>query len=296
MNQLVSVIVATYRREQSLFKALCSLAEQTYKNIEIILVDDNWDAKWNEKVSIITQQFTMQYPESCLHLIQNSMNQGSAKSRNIGIEAANGDYVTFLDDDDLYLPQKVEKQLSAMLDNDADYSLTDLYLYNDDGKLVDKRVRKYIDKTDVSSLLANHLMYHMTGTDTLMYRKEYLNHIGGFDLIDVGDEFYLMKKSILGGGKFTYLPGCDVKAFVHSENEGISSGSKKIEGENQLFRVKQEYFSVLTKKQIKYIKVRHYAVLAFVALHHKQLADLFKNAMKAVLTSPIFSIQIFLSR
>lgn len=149
---MVSVVVATYRREESLNMALESLANQTYKNLEIVLVDDNGNAEWNDKVSAIVNAFRKKFPNVFLTYIVNNPNQGSAKTRNIGIEAAHGQYVTFLDDDDLYLKDKVKQQVEFMVNGSYDYSVTDLTLYNDDDKEIDKRVRSYIKDTSASSL------------------------------------------------------------------------------------------------------------------------------------------------
>ena len=296
MKHLVSVVIATYRRDESLKKALLSLSEQTYNNIEILLIDDNDDPVWNEKVSQIKNEFSAQFPNIDCSLIVNHPNLGSAKARNVGIFAAKGSYITFLDDDDIYLPEKIEVQLAAMVKENADYGFTDLYLYNENEKLTDKRVRSYIKQTDPSALQVYHLMYHMTGTDTFMFNSQYLNSIGGFEAIDVGDEFYLMQKAIKGGGKFCYLPRCDVKAYVHTENNGLSSGTQKADGENQLYAYKKQFFGSLTAKQKRYIKVRHYAVLAFAGLHQRNLGDFLVNAIKAGFVSPLISFKILLNR
>ena len=135
MKHLVSVVIATYRRDESLKKALLSLSEQTYNNIEILLIDDNDDPVWNEKVSQIKNEFSAQFPNIDCSLIVNHPNLGSAKARNVGIFAAKGSYITFLDDDDIYLPKKIEVQLAAMVKENADYGFTDLYLYNENEKL-----------------------------------------------------------------------------------------------------------------------------------------------------------------
>ena len=145
----VSVVVATYKRETELKKALESLAEQTYTCMEIILIDDNGNDEWNGKVFEIVDGFRKRYPDIVLEYIVNNPNQGSAKTRNIGINSAKGDYVTFLDDDDIYLPDKIRKQVEFMETNQYDYSITDLRLYNKDGKEIDRRIRSYIKETTV---------------------------------------------------------------------------------------------------------------------------------------------------
>ncbi len=293
---LVSVIVATYRRDDALKNALKSLAEQTHKDIEIILVNDNSNADWNEKVEKIVDDFKSSFPTVSLNSIVNQQNCGSAKTRNIGIEASSGDYITFLDDDDIYLPSKVEGQVAFMKERSLDYSITDLYLYNEQDKLVEKRERAYIKATDSASLLKYHLKHHLTGTDTMMFKREYLLGIGGFAPIDVGDEFYLMQRAIEGNGKFGYLSGCDLKAYVHTGNGGLSSGEGKINGENSLYEYKKTFFDKLDSKTKRYIRMRHYAVIAFAYLRMKKYGGFLGNSIKSFFCAPFSAIALFLGR
>lgn len=292
---LVSVVVATYRREGELVNALESLAGQSFPNIEIVLVDDNGEAGWNKKVSDIVDAFRKRYPEILLQYIVNSPNQGSAKTRNIGIEAAKGAYITFLDDDDVYLPDKVKKQVEFMNSGEYDYSVTDLVLYNESNKEIDRRVRTYIKDTSVSALRMYHLKYHITGTDTMMFKKEYLTQIGGFAPIDVGDEFYLMQRAIEGGGKFGYLPGCEIKAYVHTGEGCLSSGEGKIKGENALYEYKKTFFDQLSVKDVRYIRMRHYAVLAFAEIRRRKYGAFCQNAIKSFLAAPIACIRLLMT-
>lgn len=282
----VSVVVATYRRDEDLKRALESLAIQDYSDMEIVLVDDNGIAEWNDKVFVAVDEFRKKHPDADLNFIINKPNQGSAKTRNIGIEAAKGEYVTFLDDDDVYLPGKVRKQTEFMENGGYDYSITDLILYDENGREIDRRIRNYIKDFSQTALTRYHLKYHMTGTDTMMFKKEYLVKIGGFAPIDVGDEFYLMQKAVDGGGKFGYLPECDVKAYVHTGEGGLSSGESKISGENALFRYKKTYFDKLSSQDVRYIKVRHYAVLAFASIRMRKVFSAFKYAMLGFAVSP----------
>ena len=138
-------------------------------------------------------------------------------------------------------------------------------------------------------------MQHMTGTDTFMFKTEYLRKIGGFPGIDVGDEFYLMKEAILGHGKFAYSPHCYIKAYVHSgEMGGLSSGEGKIKGENALFEEKKKYFDYLSGKDKRYVKMRHFAVIAFAEMRRKNMGAFVGNASKAFFTAPVACVQIFL--
>ena len=141
-----------------------------------------------------------------------------------------------------------------------------------------------------------HFMYHMTGTDTMMFKKDYLLQIGGFPLINIGDEFYLMQKAIECGGRFSYLPECDIKAYVHIKTIGLSSGDGKIEGENNLYKYKKKYFNSLPKYSKRYINMRHYAVLAFAELRRKKYASCFKYTVKSFISSPLNCALLFIRR
>lgn len=288
----VSVVVATYRREAVLKRALESLAAQTYPKVEIVLVDDNAQPQWNAKVAAIVETFRQEFPKADMHYIINASNLGSAQTRNAGIAAAHGEYITFLDDDDVYLPDKIQKQVQYMEDGGCDYSITDLLLYSEGDRIVDRRIRSYIKDTSEQALRRYHLKYHMTGTDTLMFRKAYINQIDGFAPIDVGDEYYLMMRAIEGGGKFGYLPGCEVKAYVHTGDGGLSSGDQKINGENALYAYKKTQFSELSAKDIRYIRMRHYAVIAYAELRKKRYWKFAGNAVLAVLTAPLQFITV----
>ncbi len=297
-HPLVSVVVATYRRRDSLKRALVSLFRQTYDNLEILLVDDNADPIWNRRIRRIAESGAAK--SGCrVAYIQNEKNLGSAASRNVGIRAAKGRYVTFLDDDDVYLPDKIKRQLEPMLRERADYSITDLELYSEQGKLEERRVRRYLEKADwknTDALLACHLMYHMTGTDTLMFRTAYLRQIGGFPPIDVGDEFYLMEEAILGGGRGMYVPGSQVRALVHRDTEGLSSRQGKIDGENALYERKKEYFPMLPSRAVRFIRMRHHLVLAYAQLRQKHMREAFLEGARAISSAPVSCMAMILSR
>lgn len=97
-SPLVSVIIPTFNARASLWRAIESVKNQCYKNIEIIVVSDNTDDMLGDTIRSI-------YPE--LIYYHDGLNRGGSGARNIGIELASGEYVSFLDDDDIYLPSKI---------------------------------------------------------------------------------------------------------------------------------------------------------------------------------------------
>ncbi|NCP64789.1 MAG: glycosyltransferase [Paraglaciecola sp.] len=105
---LVSVIVTTFERPQFLLAACKSVQQQSYKNIELIVVDDNSSCSY---ANVLTHLQDLN-----LHYIKRSQNGGGSAARNTGIIAAKGEYIAFLDDDDEWAVSKIEKQMTRLCD------------------------------------------------------------------------------------------------------------------------------------------------------------------------------------
>ena len=111
-NKKVSVIIPTYCRPNLLSRAIDSVLKQSYDNIEIIVIDDNVpDSIFRKETEILMANYLR---NKCVKYIQNSKNETSAIARNNGIKAATGDLISFLDDDDFYLAQKIEVMVNVL--------------------------------------------------------------------------------------------------------------------------------------------------------------------------------------
>lgn len=280
----VSVVIPTYRRTvEYLSRAVNSVLNQTYPNVEIIVIDDSTSAY--DKQPETKAYFESLGRDNVIYL-QNEKNLYCALTRNRGIDAATGEYVTFLDDDDEYLPEKIEKQLTFMLENGCDASFTDLALYSPDGNMVDYREYTAIESFDNEYLLRYHLTRHLTGTPTFMFKTDKLKEIGCFESQKVGQEFHLMLRAILGGLKIGYLPECHVKAYRHPDG-GISGGANKIAGEKELFAFKQQFFPKLSRAEQRFVRFRYHAVMAAGYKRTGRYGNMLAEAVKTVLTSPV---------
>ena len=103
----VSVIIPTYKRAKMLSRAIDSVLNQTYRNIEVIVVDDNNpNDEYRKATSLIMENYCT---DERVHYICHEKNMNGSVARNTGMINASGEFVTFLDDDDIYMPQKVEK-------------------------------------------------------------------------------------------------------------------------------------------------------------------------------------------
>ncbi len=284
----VSVVMPTCKREVPyISRAVESLLNQTYENLEIIIIDDSPN-DYHRREEI--KNYIESLKDSRITYIQNEVNLGGALARNVGIFKATGDYITFLDDDDMYKAEKVEKQVKFMEENDFDLIFSNMEIKNSQGAIIDVRDYHDIWSFDNDELLKYHIMRHATGTPTYMFRAEKLKEIGGFDQAIMGQEFYLMLKAIENGFKIGYLDEYDVVVFRH-KGEAISTGKNKIKGEKILQERKKEYFHLLTPEQIRFVNMRHNAVLAVANKRNKKYFSFFWYAFVAFTKAPIACIR-----
>lgn len=110
-SPLVSCIIIFLNEERFLEEAIASVLAQTYENWELLLVDDGS----TDKSSEIAKTYVKKYPEKIIYLDhENHENRGMSASRNLGVSNAKGKYISYLDGDDVWLPNKLERQLEIL--------------------------------------------------------------------------------------------------------------------------------------------------------------------------------------
>lgn len=127
-SPLVSAVITTYNRPSYLERAVHSVLDQTYDSIELVVVDDHSDTPASETLSGIDLSGL-----SAVQCLRHEENQGANAARNTGIDAASGEYLAFLDDDDRWVPEKIERQVEAFFDAPADVGAVYTGLKSDKG-------------------------------------------------------------------------------------------------------------------------------------------------------------------
>ena len=117
MNDLVSIIMPSYNTAQYIAESIRSVQAQTYETWELIIVDDCSTDNSDEIVAPFLSDQRIRY-------LKNSANSGAAISRNYALREAKGRYIAFLDSDDLWLPEKLERQIAFMERNKYHFSYT----------------------------------------------------------------------------------------------------------------------------------------------------------------------------
>ncbi len=116
MKDLVSIIMPTYRCGPFIAESIKSVQAQTYKNWELIVVDD---CSGDGTIGVVQD---IQKEDHRIHVFSNARNSGAAVSRNVALREAKGRWIAFLDSDDIWEPSKLEKQIKFMEGNDYAFS------------------------------------------------------------------------------------------------------------------------------------------------------------------------------
>ena len=275
-------MIPTYKRAEFLPRALESVLNQQYPNIEAIVVDDNGEGTAAQSR---TAERLSAYAGGRVKYVINPRNLGGALARNAGIEAATGDYITFLDDDDEYLPGKIAVQAAKMDERGWDMCCMDADICDAAGTLIDKRRHVMPEEPGFETLIARHLIEHLTPTATFMFKAEALKRIGMFEPSEMGHEYMLMLKAIERGLSIGYIPRSLVRQYAHT-GERITTGANKAAGEKRLYALKRRYFEYLTPAQRRSVTARHYATLFYVHLKRRELPLALCNGVSAALSSP----------
>ncbi len=246
MNDLVSIIIPTYNRALYIDRAIESILNQSYKNIEIIIVDDNGLGSENQKN---TEKSLEKYAENPkIKLIINSENIGGAESRNNGFKHSTGKFISFLDDDDTYDKNKIMEQIK-LIENDQtiDVCYCGMSYLDISGKKVGKRNHYLEGSTD---LINRHIYRPITGTPTLLMKRNVFNSIDGFDSLKRYQDANIIFKLLANGFIFKCVEEELVNVYLHQEDR-ITNPKTRIKFEYEYIKNCFMYLDKLSYKSSK---------------------------------------------
>lgn len=166
MNELVSIITPTFNAEKFIRATIESVQNQSYQNWEMILVDD---ASTDETVSII-KEFAQK--DNRLKLTELPKNSGNGFARNIALEKATGKYIAYLDADDIWLSQKLEKQIKFLKDNNLPFTFSFYDCIDEGGNSLNRRVEAPLELTYDQLFFCNYV-----GNLTAIYDVDFFGKI-----------------------------------------------------------------------------------------------------------------------
>lgn len=231
-SPLVSVVIPFLNREKFLQEAIESIAAQTHQNWELLLIDD---ASTDKSVEICRNLAERYSPKVHLFVSKEQERRGASATRNVGIHNAKGEYIVFLDSDDVFFPDTIERELKAFEANPAADvvcgTLQFWYSWTADTKKSDRDFKvnlglKLEKLYEPPSLLIHNLRAggRKPGITTIMIKREFINSIGMFNenfKHTTEDQVFWAKVSLKG--KVYVMDDCLAKYRQHPDSSCADS-------------------------------------------------------------------------
>lgn len=260
-EEKVSIIITTYNRSKNLKNAIESVLKQSYKNIEIVVVDDNDISSLERKLTETVMEGFKSF--SNIKYIKHEKNSGGSVARNTGINNSSGNYISFLDDDDEYYPIKIENEVFELLrfkeNSKIAFIMSEMEIFKNGEKLkVTNREKLFGDK---KNFLKYHLMrkckHGYVGTPAFLFRKSILEEVGGFPILSIRQEYGLLLQILGKGYEGRYLSLPTVRINVLGDGLSRNYSLKKEMDLDILYKMQLEYKNYLNWGERKRMKINY---------------------------------------
>ncbi len=210
-NSTIDIIIPNFNKAKYISECLDSIISQTYKNWKIYLIDDN--SQDNSKEVLLKYQ---NFENIKIFILEK--NRGPSFCRNLGIQKSDSEYIAFMDSDDFWPKDKLEKQILAMQKNDYSFTYTDYYFFfNDDLKKMTKtNLPRFYD-------YKNFINHSSMSTSSILIKRKLLNKIL---FKEVNHEDYLFKCDLLRKGEMAFKIE-DTFVFYRINKDNRSSNKLK---------------------------------------------------------------------
>lgn len=202
---MISVVLPVYNGEKYLRESIDSILNQTYKEFELIVVNDCS----TDSTKQIVEDYMMK--DSRVKIVNNTTNQKLPKSLNIGFDSCSGDYYTWTSDDNVFLPDAFEKLVRCLENGKADLVFSMCEVIDDYGKVID-RTERYEDLDE--------LYYKNIVLACFMYKREVHETLGGYDVNKFLVEDYDFWLRAYRRYKFLFIPEWLYQVRFHKNNLG----------------------------------------------------------------------------
>lgn len=257
---MVSVIIPTYNREETLRNSIQSILTQSYQDFEIIIVDD---ASTDD-----TEKIVAEMNDSRICYIKNDKRLGANGARNVGIQNAHGEYIAFQDSDDIWKSGKLEKQIRMFQDDeelDIVYSRYEQHSLDGAVKLIPgKEYTKNMLQDGLASILAD---FNVIGTPTMMVRRKCFYDCRMFDLDIPKLQDWEINIDFVQHYKYGFMDEVLVEAYL-SINSITSIVKLELDSRALIVKKHKDFFETQGTMDM------HLTRLINIALKEKRLKDL----------------------
>ncbi len=227
--QLVSAVLTTHNRKLAIVeRALVSILNQTYPHIEVIVVDDSSpDYVDRNEIEVLVSELT----KNQAHYIRHKTNIGACAARNTGMENATGEFIAFLDDDDEWLPNKIEQQISKFNDPRTALVYCGSQSVNDIDGIIQIRNTLFFSGNVYDKLMRANFI---GSTSFPLIRKKYLEEIGGFDVEMQSSQDYDVWLRLAKKYPVEYVPEPLVVYHKHIDERISMNPYKRLAGKERI--------------------------------------------------------------
>jgi glycosyltransferase involved in cell wall biosynthesis len=206
---LVSVVLPVHNGERFLGEAIQSVLDQTYGPIELIVVDDGSP----DRCAAIARSYSQ------VRLVEQA-NQGVGAARNAGVAAAHGDFLAFIDQDDIWLPEKIHAQIRMLDDDSIDYCLVHEQRFLEPSEVLPVWMKPELLSTPLLTF----------DPSVMLVRRRTLARVGLFNpaFVQASDADWCFRASELGM-KYAVAPGTLVRRRIHTHNNSRFVSRNKAE-------------------------------------------------------------------
>lgn len=229
---MVSVIIATYRRPRLLPRAIKSALAQTFRDFELIVVDD---ASGDHTESVVAS-----FDDTRIKYVRHDVNKGGPAARNTGIGMAKGEYIALLDDDDEWHATKLEKQVNAFKEtaNEVSFVYSGFEILDEKGEVVGTTLPEHRGYLHMNLLQRNMI----GGSSIPLIQRECFDKVGLFDESLTSCQDWDMWLRIAREFEFDYVPEVLAKGYLHGDQ--ISENfAAMIPGRTRIIEKHMAFFS-----------------------------------------------------
>lgn len=252
---LVTVYLPTRNRRKSLERAIGSVFSQSWSSVELMVVDDASEDETAGFLSALQKKREFR-------VIRNDTPLGAAKSRNLAISKAGGEFITGLDDDDFWMPNRIEQMIREFQEGYSGVTTHDRLDF--DRRTLDWKKRRVITHQD--------LLYYNCAGNQILTKTEYLRKVGGFDeSLSAAQDYDLWIRLTETYGPIVNVPRVLQIVNMKSGRESITTSERKMEGYRACFG---KHSSKMSSEQIAYQRYR----LKLAAGEKPSWSETFKSA------------------
>lgn len=265
MEDLISVIIPTYKRPfDVLSRAVQSVLMQTYKNFEIIIVDDSPDDFGDRKE---LRKLVESIHDDRIRYHQHENNKGANAARNTGIRLSRGEYIAFLDDDDEFLPKKLELLLNKIKETNS------LLVYSGSNQIVLKNgieISRRLIQYKIRGYVYDELMkINFIGSNSfVMIDRKVVEICGKYNEEMKSAQDYEYWLRIAKEGKVDYVDEPLVNYYIHEGDRISTNIDLKIDGFEELLKLNSHYLDT-------HLKIKSYRMYRILPLYQKKYGKMY---------------------